>query len=153
MIRLERLSHWAQIVAAGAVVISLVFVGFQIRDNTKAVQRGNALSSLTLGHDWDTWLRDQHFAATYVEGLRHYDTLPPADKEQFDRYVGHGLNIWEFAYYSTDAGTMDRETWEAWDRFFSAQMRHDSWRTVWQRIHDFYGQRFQRHVDAQLAQH
>jgi hypothetical protein len=153
MTRLERVSHVAQILAAAAVVASLLFVASQIRDNTKAVQRGNALSSLTLGHDWDAWLKDPHFAAVYDAGLRDYAGLLGPDKLQFDRYVGQGLNIWEFAYYSTDAGTMDRETWDAWDRFFGSQVAQASWRVLWPEFKYAYGQRFQLHVDRLLAGH
>jgi hypothetical protein len=120
-------------------------------ENTRAVQRTNALSSLSLGHDWDAWLRDREFASTYDTGIRDYSSLSGADKLQFDRYIGQGLNIWEFAYYSTDAGTMDKETWEAWDRFFRSQLGHDSWRLVWNDISDAYGSGFQVHVNEQLS--
>jgi hypothetical protein len=151
MTRLERLAQLAQVVAAAAVVVSLLFVGSQIRENTRAVQRTNALSSLSLGHDWDAWLRDREFASTYDTGIRDYSSLSGADKLQFDRYIGQGLNIWEFAYYSTNAGTMDKETWGAWDRFFRSQLGHDSWRLVWNDISDAYGSGFQVHVNEQLS--
>jgi hypothetical protein len=151
MTRLERLAQLAQVVAAAAVVVSLLFVGSQIRENTRAVQRTNALSSLSLGHDWDAWLRDREFASTYDTGIRDYSSLSGTDKLQFDRYIGQGLNIWEFAFYSTNAGTMDKETWGAWDRFFRSQLGHDSWRLVWNDISDAYGSGFQVHVNEQLS--
>ena len=44
---LEQISYLAQIVGSVGVVISLLFVGFQVRENTAALQRNEHNSTMT----------------------------------------------------------------------------------------------------------
>ncbi len=152
MSKIETSAHVAEIVAAFAVVISLIYVGSEIRQNTEAVQLANHQSPLALGNEWDSWLRDQAFANLYIEGSKDLSALSAAQHLQLDKFIGQGLNIWEFSFYSHRDGLIDDETWEAWDRFFKGEVKAgEVWRRLWRSKRDSFGESFQVHVDDYLA--
>jgi hypothetical protein len=142
---------YAEIVSAVAVVLSLIYVGSEIRQNTLAAQDGSHLSSLVLGHDLESKLWDPEFANTYDAGLRDYSTLRGPQKRQFDSFVSQNINVWEYAFYARDRGVMVDELWEGWDRWFRSQLRQDSWQQVWRSRREGFGGSFQAYVDGLLA--
>ena len=142
---------YAEIVSAVAVVLSLIYVGSEIRQNTLAAQDGSHLSSLVLGHDLESKLWDPEFADTYDAGLRDYSTLRGPQKRQFDSFVSQNINVWEYAFYARDRGVMVDELWEGWDRYHRSEFRQDSWQQVWRSRREGFGGSFQAYVDGLLA--
>ena len=152
MSKIETTAQVAEIIAAFAVVISLVYVGLEIRQNTEAIQSANQQSGLALGNEWDSWLRDQTFASLYVESSKDLSALSAVQQLQLDKFIGQGLNLWEFAFYSHREGLMDDEPWEGWDRFFRREAQgRKVWRLLWESKRDSYGESFQAHVDSYLG--
>jgi hypothetical protein len=75
MSRFDRAVQLAEIVGAVAVVVSLLYVGLQIRQNTRAIQDTSDQNSLTLAHSIDAYLFDDEFVTDYESGLKDYSTL------------------------------------------------------------------------------
>jgi hypothetical protein len=152
MSKIEKSAQVAEIVAAFAVVVSLIYVGLEIRQNTEAIRLANQQSGLALGNEWDSWLQDQTFAGLYIEGGDDFSSLSEVQQLQLDKFIGQGLNLWEFAFYSHRDGLMNDEPWEGWDRFFKREIgAGQAWRLLWGSKRDSYGESFQAHVDAYLA--
>lgn len=152
MSKIETSAQVAEIIAAFAVVISLIYVGLEIQQNTDAIRLANQQSGLALGNEWDSWLRDRTFASLYIEGSEDHSALSAVQQLQLDKFIGQGLNIWEFAFYSHRDGLMNDEPWEGWDRFFKREVQAgEAWRLLWESKRDSYGESFQAHVDAYLA--
>ena len=49
---LTEIAELAEVIAAGAIVISLIFVGMQLRENTIATKSANANASVAAIQDW-----------------------------------------------------------------------------------------------------
>ena len=141
----------AEIIGAIAVVISLIYVGSGIRQNTSAIQVTNHQSSIALGMELGAWMRDAEFAETYELALRDFSQLTTVQKLQFDSYVGNELNIWEFGFYTHYSGMMSDEIWSGWDRWFRSEINQESFRTLWlasKRVG--YGEDFRIYVDSTI---
>lgn len=149
------ISKWsviAEVVSAVAVVLSLIYVGSEIRRNTIATQLSNQHSAVALGMASEQWLGDSEFAAVYELGLRDFSTLDGTQRIQFVSFVGQKLNIWEFAFYSHEQGLMADDAWGAWEGHFKSQIRLESWRSIWTNWkRDSYQGPFQDYVDTILA--
>jgi hypothetical protein len=92
------------------------------------------------------------FASVYIEGNADYSALSAAQQLQLEKYIGEGLNIWEFAFASHRSGLINDETWEAWDRHFQGELQAaEVWRLGWAFKRDSYAASFQAHLDAVLA--
>ncbi len=146
------LSDWAlvaEIASAFAVVLSLVYVGYELRQNTNAVLSNTQQSLLELAHGVDAWLQSESFAEIAVRGDEDYSVLSPQERRQYDKYTHNVLNVWEHAYYNNRAGLMEDDLWEAWnDAFWTTS---DSWGPIWARDKKLYGREFREYVDSILS--
>ena len=148
MNKFDRVVQVAEVIGALAVVISLLYVGSEIRQNTLAVQDTSHQNSLALGHDIEAYLFDDAFAETYESGLAQYSSLGGVEKRKFDSFVSINLNVWEYAFYARDRGTMQEDLWNGWDRWYRSQMALDAWKAVWSQRRGGYGDQFQQYADS-----
>ena len=104
----------AEVVGTIAVVISLIFVGISIRQNTAVVQadQQNLLYVLT-----DNWLSDQvSHPELYDIGFRAKDrqALTEIERARYSSQVYRNLNVWENAYFKYKNGLLTEDQYGAW---------------------------------------
>jgi hypothetical protein len=109
----EQLSYLAQIVASVGVIVSLIFVGLQIRQNTGALQRNEHNSTMM---QW-TVIRmaiskHRDIAELMTAGLRGERILDAADQLRLEQMLQENLwasfHIWE----RTQRGIFPKGTFE-----------------------------------------
>jgi hypothetical protein len=109
----EKLSYLAQIVASVGVIVSLIFVGLQIRQNTGALQRNEHNSTMA---QW-TVLRmaiakHRDIAELMTAGLHGEGTLDAADHLRLEQMLQENarasFHIWE----RTQRGIFPKGTFE-----------------------------------------
>lgn len=107
---LEQLSYKAQIIASVGVVLSLVFVGYQVRQSTAALQRGEHNSTM---EQW-TAIRmaiaeNREVAELMTSGLNGTKPLDPTDQLRVDylvnEYAWASFHIWDRTRRSADSTT------------------------------------------------
>ncbi len=111
---LADLSDLSQALGAAAVFASLVFVGVQIRQNTKAQKASshhavtdsfNALNALIVS--------DQNVARLWRLGMAGADTLNEDERTSFSFLALAYMRIFETLYYQYGTGTLDKKLFEA----------------------------------------
>ena len=152
MSKLEKWSHIADIAGAVTVVLSLVYVGFEIRQNTDVQANRTQETLLALGIEWSGWMRDSDLADLVTKGNASHSTLSHSETLQYREYVGVALNIWEHAYYSNREDLLDDERMAAWDAHFVSQFDLEGWRTIWRAARESYGRGFQMHVESSVGE-
>lgn len=113
---LEQISLISQIVSAVAVIASLIFVGFQIRQNTR-VNRAQIREHIM--SDWGSiaqvLIQDPKVFATGIAGAQEeYDALSNEDKFTFMTQAMLIFKHYENMFLQHKAGFLDGETWAAW---------------------------------------
>ncbi len=104
----------AEVFGTLAVVVSLIFVGISIRQNTAVAQANqqNLLYELT-----DTWFSDQ------VNNPRLYEieskaadpqSLTYVERRQLSDQTYRAMNVWENAYFKHQSGLLTEEQYQAW---------------------------------------
>ena len=162
MTRLEKASYCSQIVAAVAIVVSLIYVGRQISDNTTEVRNSAARDLIVFAQELDTWLvTNGDLADILIAGGNEYESLSPAHKLRFDNYVRTSLNLWERAFYYRQDGLLDDDGWAGWVAYHRGRMQmgmgwpdgkaDDTWRRVYRAGEIGYGEAFRRHVNSVIA--
>ena len=109
----EQLSYLAQIVASVGVIVSLIFVGQQIRRNTGALQREEHNSTMA---QWTVIrmaiARDRDMAELMTAGLNGERTMDAADQLRLEQMLAENLwasfHIWE----RTQRGIFPKGTFE-----------------------------------------
>lgn len=129
----KSLAEWSQvadIAAAVAVVVSLLFVGLQVRDNTDALRSRNeralvdALQSLELNR-----VTDAEFAALMVRAEAG-KPLGDVDRSRVRALAFLYLDNWEQAFHDRQKGLIDPDIWRALDNWLVTRSRHAYFRAA-----------------------
>ncbi len=135
------------------VLVGILLLAYELRQNTTAAQMANVQTTYSLGHESGSWLLDDEFANTWLLGLRDFSQLTDVQKLQFDEYFGQRLNVVEFAFYSRESGSFLEENWDGWDAWFRSEIRQESLRNLWQTSKgEVYSIGFREYVDSILAE-
>jgi len=121
---LDTVHKLSELLAALAVVVSLVFVGLEVRQNTTAVQSSAAQSV----HDnFATWYSsiqgDGELLEITTRGMQNYGSLNSTEKGQFIAVFMSFSSHTQNAFYKWKEGSLTPELWRAWElvsmNFFS----------------------------------
>ena len=145
--RLALISELAQVISAIAVVISLFYVGVQVRQNTKATQ---ALMRQSIADN------DINYLMTYLNPdiiaeaefkLKNNIELTPIEFDQLVRQQQVNFRVFENAYYQYQRGLLEKEVWDRYQiiiaRLFTLPHVIEQWKTN----RRTYTVSFQREVD------
>jgi hypothetical protein len=110
---LEQLSYLAQIVASVGVVLSLLFVGYQVRQSTAALQRGEHNSTM---EQWTVIrmaiVQNRDIAEFMTSGLQGKKALDAADRLRLEQFLQENawaaFHIWD----RTQRGVFPKGTFE-----------------------------------------
>jgi hypothetical protein len=108
MLTLAYISQISQTLGSAAVVASLIFVGVQIRQNTKVTRAeshhavSEALNQVNL-----LWARNGEAATIWLSGMSDRRALTPQDRWRFDAMIRAYLHVCETMYTQANLGTGD----------------------------------------------
>ena len=151
---LEQLSYLAQVVGSVGLILSLVFVGLQIKHNTAALQRNEHNSTMA---QW-TVLRqaiaqNRDIAELMTNGLSGERALDAADQlrleQMLQEYAWASFHIWD----RTQRGVFPKGTFEATaGAFLSTLLKTPGGESWWQNAkHIGFPPPFVLDVDAVLS--
>jgi hypothetical protein len=114
---LEDLGNIGEFVAAVAVVLSLIYLAVQIRQNTRSVRMASHHAVMS---EFRTNVRvltqDPELASAYQVGLEHPDQLSETDRARFGPMLASSVQIYEELYAHYRAGLIERDLWESRQR-------------------------------------
>lgn len=122
----------AEVVAAVAVVVSLVYVGIGLRDNTAAV-RSASVQAIT------TTSQNGLIAESTSADLSRIRRIGDEDPEELDvdearRYQTMYRQIWlsfQNVYFQRDLGTVGADLWGTYERIICTQFAQAGVRITW----------------------
>ncbi len=113
---LNDLANLGQIIGAIAVVISLIYVAFQIRQNTAAIRSATAQ---TVHEHFASWYHllaaDLELSQLAVSGLRDYSSLSESEKARFIATFMAFLSYSQNAFLKWREGLLEPPLWRGWE--------------------------------------
>jgi hypothetical protein len=150
----EQISYLAQILASVGVVVSLIFVGLQIRQNTAAIQRSEHNSTM---EQWTVIrmaiAKNRDIAELMTAGLHDERPLDAADQLRLEQMLQENawaaFHIWD----RTQRGIFPKGTFEATGgALLDTLLRTPGGESWWRRAkHIGFHPGFVLDVDAMLA--
>lgn len=108
------LSQAITILANLGVIAGIVFLAFELQQNTQAVRVASAQSYLAGGNGLDFQIAtDAEFADLVIRG-DDAESLSPTDKLRLERWNYAVFRQWETAYYLHKIGALEDELWVAY---------------------------------------
>ncbi len=146
----EAIGSIAELVAAVGGVAAVVYLGIQIRLNTKAV-RSSAIDSwvtaVALGND--ALSKADEFSAT---ALSDYEALSEEQRRVFNRAIAQMFNALEALYFHHENGVVDEQFLKTKMHPLLMTLRQPGPRTWWEgRGRNMFDSRFVEFVEAGLS--
>jgi hypothetical protein len=117
---LEDLGNIGEFVAAIGVIISLIYLGVQIRQNTRSVRTASYQSWFDSYSNFsNTVLASPELDALVHRGATDPDSLTPEERRHFNGISRRGFRLWENLYYHRLQGTIDADLYSTWRDNFS----------------------------------
>ena len=118
----RRLTKWAAIaemVAAAAVVISLLLVAYSIKRNTEEMETSNSNFLYQLDEQVTADLsREPQMAALFIK-VEKGQELSDTEKFQYLNLQQRFMTIWEIAWTQRNSGSLSEVDWQDWDTYLA----------------------------------
>ena len=95
---LESLGNIGEFVAAIGVIVSLIFVGFQVREHTKQLRANAIIDRNVHSASYIAVLSKEEEAEVYLRGLQSYPDISPVDRVRFQAILIGVLNSTEITF-------------------------------------------------------
>lgn len=148
---LNDLANIGQIIGAIAVVISLIYVAFQIRQNTNAIRAATAQSVHEHFANWyNSFARDASLSQIAINGLKDYGSLSEADKARCVAVFMAFLSYSQNAFLKWRQGLLEPSLWLGWEQVIMNLVCAPGGKAFWKERAYLFGEEFRRHVEDDL---
>jgi len=138
------ISAVAEIVAALAVVLSLIYLAQQIRKNSKSVEGASIQAILEL--EITTYALKAQYANVYRRGCANILDLDDDERVVFEQVVSSEMSLFNSAFTQVQNGLMDDDASfdRDWIRFY---LKQSGFQVIWSEIKTTYPNEFCQHLD------
>lgn len=150
--RLQTYASLAEVVSAVAIIISLLYVGYEVRRTSTLSSREADVILFERGREANRVLIESPGMAEIVVAAETApDRMSAPDRLRYLAYRHDFFDTWEIAWYYHADGILDTEAWLDWDEWFTRQARAAPAFAWTENRQNFTGLDFRDHVDAVLA--
>ena len=144
---LSTLKFTAEMISAVAIIISLLYVGYEIRQTQVLSQR--SVDELLFARNQESnrvLIENPDFAEIFVRARRDPDSLSEAERVRYLAFEHNMIDNWEIAFYAHYDGVLSEEYWAEWDDYYRAQMQRRP-RYAWTENRHLFVGPFAEYVD------
>ncbi len=150
--KLQLYASLAEVVSALAIIVSLLYVGYEVRRTSIVTAREADVILFERGREANRLLIESPgLAELIVAAETAPEEMSEADRRRFLAYQHDFFDSWEIGWYYWVDGVLDEETWREWDEWFAAEARRRPVFGWTENRRNFTGGDFRDHVDALLA--
>ncbi len=150
---LEQYYYIGELIATGALVISLVYVGIQVKLSTKATQAGTAQAYVDTMNGYVGLINSSpnlanilHRAANGLENPKEGEVI------QFSAFLEQCFITMEAFYFEWKQGLLLPEVWETYGRHMAALLAQPGQQEWWEIRRSWFHEEFQKHVEGLVEQ-
>lgn len=149
MTNLESLANLGEIIGAIAVVVSLVYLAVQVRQNTRAQQTENFSRALDRVATMQASLsQDPEISAIFSKGVSDPTELAPRERVQFTWAMYELFGAFEFMYLASRDKSIPDEIWERWSLAVAWWLTFPGVQTWWTVRPIPFGESFTAYVES-----
>ena len=148
------LAAWGEFLGGIAVVVSLVYLAGQIRQNSKLLRASTASVTQQSSAASNTLIvQDSELARIYWAGMADRAELSDADRQRFDPLVAIQINGFQHHFRLERDGLVSPEIWEDQEQYMSWTAKQPGLRQWWvQWGQQVYAGAFRQHMDRLIRE-
>jgi hypothetical protein len=149
---LQSLANLAIIVQTVFFIISVLFIGHQIREQNRLTRAANTLSLVNVSSPYYLQLsQDRKLAELWINGTRDFEILDEVDQFRYIQLISGWLTHHENVYYQYRNGLLDKTIYQAWEADLQHFVRRVQLGLFWDRHYKrFFQTEFQAKIEALL---
>ena len=151
-LKLSDMAHIAEIVGAVVIVVSLIYVGIQVNDSTRAVRSATANETTAAMSAWYVTVGSSEQATrVFYDGMTNPESLSNQELTQYI-YMSHGLFLeYQAAFYLSQEGTLDLRLQQSLVNTIAGVREMPGFLKYWQQRRDLFEPGFREFVDDLIA--
>jgi hypothetical protein len=144
---LQDWSNLAQVIGALAVVISLFYVGFQVKKNTSAVRSATAQAVHNNYADWYMNIsNDAELNRIAIKGLKDYASLGEIEKARFIETFMAFLSYSQNAFHQWREKSLSPPLWGGWELLVMNLLSSPGGKEFWKERGYVFGNEYRHYV-------
>ena len=130
---LNQLASIGELLGGIGVILSLLYLGFQLRDHSRGLRSESYGRSLdTLARMQERFSEDSEFAKVFNKGLEAPETLSVAERLRFTWGCTEMFGAFEYMHYQQMQGDLPEEIWLRWQETIKFWLTYRGIRAWWQ---------------------
>ena len=147
------ISAVAEMTAAFGVVGSLIFVGFQVRQNSAGLRYAAAQSLITTYNDlFSNVIDSEEFAGIFRQGLQDLGSLDGASSTRFYAFSSKALRIYQGMHWQWQRGAIDDGLFMSMTTLLEDFSTRPGWRDLWRNRRHQYDADYQSFMDKLIEE-
>lgn len=144
---IRRINRWPELIGLVTVVLSVLLLGFEIRQNTE-VANAQAMAELnaTANDLLSAEAEDGSLAAVLEKGDSDLGSLSAVEARRYRSHVYAFINTADAAHGFYQRGILDEDDFSGWRVFVCGYLGEASVNVVWNETKDTFGVAFVRFV-------
>lgn len=150
-IKLKRIALIVEILGGVAILISLIFVGIQLKDNTKATRSSTATATIGTMTDWYVTMgTNAEASSSFWKFLSDPNSMTQEEQLQHI-YNLHGLLLtFQNSYYLALEGTLDERIPESLNQVIIGVKEQPGFQLYWKARKSIFFKEYRNYVDEIL---
>jgi hypothetical protein len=145
----EALGAISEFVAAVGVIASLIYVGMQIRQNTRSMRAATYDSLVRSNGDWlAPIIQDGELAASFEMAVASWAKVEEAQRPRVMYLLTQLFRHWENAFFQQEQGTLAPSLWLTWQRIILSYFHQPGIQEWWQLRRTAYSTEFREFLET-----
>jgi hypothetical protein len=147
----DRINRWMTLAANFAVLVGILLLLFELRQNTETIELQAAQSYVALSHELDFRIVDDPSLIALF--LTPPDERTSEDLRRLDRWYFGSLRTWENGFFLHNRGVLDSDLWSGQEAFMADLLKNsDDLRTYYQTNRSYFSESFVTFLDGLLEE-
>ncbi|MDQ7018569.1 MAG: hypothetical protein Q9M33_05320 [Robiginitomaculum sp.] len=148
---LEQAYLIAQILASIAVVVSLIFVGLQLRHNSEQMRIAASTGYYEIYRDHMVGVNSKEFTNLFIKGFEGIDALDLCERTQLYAFFAVMTRGYQILHYQFRKKVFDKELWENTQNHLADFLLSKAYQEFWLTRRHHFNPSFQAFVDDLIA--
>ena len=145
----DRLNRWMTLAANLGVLVGVILLIVELRQNTESTELQAAQSYVALSHELDFRIVDDPSLIALFYTPK--DERTPEDLHRLDRWYFGSLRTWENGFFLNSTGVLDDDLWSGQEAFMADLLKSsDELRNYYQTNRNYFSESFVEFLDGLL---